>query len=338
MMFDKTPHAMALLGTFQQECAEAIGAHQWNRFQLEICQKGTITVGNLVRARYLEIYNKELKLEEGETSYVRALAQWVELKCPPEENPAVQHVQHYEATALLYMVSGFTDDTLLPVMTPEIFRSYSEDSLILLYGPVATLGVTAWVARAVQLKLEDTPPTEPVSPTSPNVYLTPTRAIQNTDSVPYDESSIPAISFHQLPERSAEHLMRQGVATKQGVYALYTTYLAVRKAIADKQLNTANVLLVNEYVSNMTHVKGSISPMVLADELIYEALWFNLETVSDHRERMRAIAWLVVAEFGKEHAAYLLNYVNGTSWPLSKMVAVATASLMLKYSPEPSPE
>lgn len=164
-MFDKTPRAMALLGTFQQECAEAIGAHQWNRFQLEICQKGTITVGNLVRARYLEIYNKELKLEEGETSYVRALAQWVELKCPPEENPAVQHVQHYEATALLYMVSGFTDDTLLPVMTPEIFRSYSEDSLILLYGPVATLGVTAWVARAVQLKLEDTPPTEPVSPT-----------------------------------------------------------------------------------------------------------------------------------------------------------------------------
>ena len=93
-----------------------------------------------------------------------------------------------------YMVSGFTDDTLLPVMTPEIFRSYSEDSLILLYGPVATLGVTAWVARAVQLKLEDTPPTEPVSPTSPNVYLTPTRAIQNTDSVPYDESSIPAIT------------------------------------------------------------------------------------------------------------------------------------------------
>jgi hypothetical protein len=54
MMFDKTPRAMALLGTFQQECAEAIGAHQWNRFQLEICQKGTITVGNLVRARYLE--------------------------------------------------------------------------------------------------------------------------------------------------------------------------------------------------------------------------------------------------------------------------------------------
>ena len=95
-----------------------------------------------------------------------------------------------------YMVSGFTDDTLLPVMTPEIFRSYSEDSLILLYGTAATLGVTAWVARAVQLKLEeDTPPTtEPVSPTSPNVYLTPTRAIQNTDSVPYDESSIPAIT------------------------------------------------------------------------------------------------------------------------------------------------
>ena len=25
-MFDKTPHAMALLGTFQQECAEAIGS------------------------------------------------------------------------------------------------------------------------------------------------------------------------------------------------------------------------------------------------------------------------------------------------------------------------
>ena len=182
-MFDKTPHAMALLGALQRECAAVIGTHQWNRFQLESCQKGTITVGNLVRARYLEIYNKELKLEEGETSYVRALAQWVELECPPEENPAVQHVQHYEATALLYMVSGFTDDTLLPVMTPEIFRSYSEDSLILLYGPAATLGVTTWVARAVQLKLEDTPPTEPVSPTSPNVYLTPTRAIQNTDSV-----------------------------------------------------------------------------------------------------------------------------------------------------------
>ena len=166
-MFDKTPRAMALLGALQRECAAVIGTHQWNRFQLESCQKGTITVGNLVRARYLEIYNKELKLGEGETSYVRALAQWVELKCPPEENPAVQHVQHYEATALLYMVSGFTDDTLLPVMTPEIFRSYSEDSLILLYGPAATLGVTAWVTRAVQLKLEDTPPpTEPVSPTS----------------------------------------------------------------------------------------------------------------------------------------------------------------------------
>ena len=165
-MFDKTPHAMALLGALQRECAEAIGAHQWNRFQLESCQKGTITVGDLVRARYLEIYNKELKLEEGETSYVRALAQRVELKYPPEENPAVQHVQHYEATALLYMVSGFTDDTLLPVMTPEIFRSYSEDSLILLYGTAATLGVTTWMARAVQLKLEeDTPPTtEPVSP------------------------------------------------------------------------------------------------------------------------------------------------------------------------------
>ena len=188
-MFNKTPHAMDLLGTFQQECAEAIGAHQWNRFQVESCQKGTITVGDLVRERYLEIYNKELKLEEGETSNVLALKQWVETNCPAEEDPAVKHVQYYEATALLYMVGEFTDASLLPVMTPDVFRSYSEDSLILLYGPMATLGITAWVARAVQLKLEDTTPTEPVSPTSPNVYLTPTRAIQNTDSVPYDESS-----------------------------------------------------------------------------------------------------------------------------------------------------
>ena len=130
--------------------------------------------------------------------------------------------------------------------------------------------------------------------------------------------------------------MRHGLPTKQGVYALYMTYLAVRNAIMDNRLNTANTQLVNEYVFNMTHVMGSPSPRLMADELIYEALWFNLKTVSGHRERMRAIAWLVVAEFGKEHAAYLLNYVNGTTWSLSKMVAVANASLTLKYSPEPS--
>ena len=50
-MFDKTPRAMALLGALQRECAAVIGTHQWNRFQLESCQKGTITVGNLVRER-----------------------------------------------------------------------------------------------------------------------------------------------------------------------------------------------------------------------------------------------------------------------------------------------
>ena len=131
--------------------------------------------------------------------------------------------------------------------------------------------------------------------------------------------------------------MRQGVATKQGVYALYTTYLAVRKAIADKQLNTANVPLVNEYMSNMTHVMGSLSPRLMADELIYDALWLNPTTAYNSDERMRAVAWLIVADHGKEHAAYLFNLLNGTSWPLEKLVAAAKAILAFKQSPEQTP-
>ena len=82
---------------------------------------------------------------------------------------------------------------------------------------------------------------------------------------------------------------------------------------------------------------GSATPAFVADMIIYDALWFNPTTAYNSDERMRAVAWLIVADHGKEHAAYLFNLLNGTSWPLEKLVAAAKAILAFKQSPEQTP-
>ena len=148
-MSNKTPRIMDTLQALQQECANNIGADLWRRFQLEGYPHGTITVNRLVHDRYREIYGYALELKESETSYLLALKQQVETNMPDKKAPALRHVQHYEASLVVQGLAQLTDDAVLPIMTPEIYRTNPNPSLILLYGTSATLGVPVYLARTV---------------------------------------------------------------------------------------------------------------------------------------------------------------------------------------------
>lgn len=148
-MSNKTPRIMDTLQALQQECANNIGADLWRRFQLEGYPHGTITVNRLVHDRYREIYGYALELKESETSYLLALKQQVETNMPDKKAPALRHVQHYEASLVAQGLAQLTDDAVLPIMTPEIYRTNPNPSLILLYGTSATLGVPVYLARTV---------------------------------------------------------------------------------------------------------------------------------------------------------------------------------------------
>ena len=211
-MSNKTPRIMDTLQALQQECANNIGADLWRRFQLEGYPHGTITVNRLVHDRYREIYGYALELKESETSYLLALKQQVETNMPDKKAPALRHVQHYEASLVAQGLAQLTDDAVLPIMTPEIYRTNPNPSLILLYGTSATLGVPVYLARTVLFGTDGALPEELTASEMSDPFPTMYRLFQDLPS----EANVPATLIQTATQTPANSHRYDAVTPSKG--------------------------------------------------------------------------------------------------------------------------